>query len=169
MEGQSGLSELSVILWVSAVEGCPLSGDHQVSLMIAIPPWNWITLSDVLTNRHQAKVNLLFICVGDNRETTERNPISLRVKTGTILREDSSCSTDGLSWVPGWEMLLAIILLTPSLLHMQICCLHLHHHRTQVTMPGKDCLTPNYHITVLVDSSVKEPDIWMYSTSPPPK
>ena len=26
MEGQSGLSELSVISWVSAVEGCPLSG-----------------------------------------------------------------------------------------------------------------------------------------------
>jgi len=25
MEIQSGLSELSVILWVSAVEGCPLS------------------------------------------------------------------------------------------------------------------------------------------------
>ena len=25
MEGQSGLSELSVILWMSAVEGCPLS------------------------------------------------------------------------------------------------------------------------------------------------
>ena len=25
MEGQSGLSELSVILWVSSVEGCPLS------------------------------------------------------------------------------------------------------------------------------------------------
>ena len=25
-EGQSGLSELSVISWVSAVEGCPLSG-----------------------------------------------------------------------------------------------------------------------------------------------
>ena len=26
MEGQSGLSELSVISWVSAFEGCPLSG-----------------------------------------------------------------------------------------------------------------------------------------------
>ena len=26
MEKQSGLSELSVISWVSAVEGCPLSG-----------------------------------------------------------------------------------------------------------------------------------------------
>ena len=26
MGGQSGLSELSVILWVSAFEGCPLSG-----------------------------------------------------------------------------------------------------------------------------------------------
>ena len=26
MEGQSGLSELSIISWVSAVEGCPLSG-----------------------------------------------------------------------------------------------------------------------------------------------
>ena len=26
MEGQSELSELSVISWVSAVEGCPLSG-----------------------------------------------------------------------------------------------------------------------------------------------
>ena len=26
MEGQLGLSELSVLLWVSAVEGCPLSG-----------------------------------------------------------------------------------------------------------------------------------------------
>ena len=26
MEGQSGHSELSVISWVSAVEGCPLSG-----------------------------------------------------------------------------------------------------------------------------------------------
>ena len=25
MEGQSGVSELSVISWVSAVEGCPLS------------------------------------------------------------------------------------------------------------------------------------------------
>ena len=25
MEGQSGLSELSIISWVSAVEGCPLS------------------------------------------------------------------------------------------------------------------------------------------------
>ena len=25
MEGQSGLSELSIILWMSAVEGCPLS------------------------------------------------------------------------------------------------------------------------------------------------
>ena len=26
MEGQSGLSELSVMLWVSAIQGCPLSG-----------------------------------------------------------------------------------------------------------------------------------------------
>ena len=26
MEGQSGLSELSVISWVSTVQGCPLSG-----------------------------------------------------------------------------------------------------------------------------------------------
>ena len=26
MERQSGLSELSVISWVSAIEGCPLSG-----------------------------------------------------------------------------------------------------------------------------------------------
>ena len=26
MEGQSGLSELSVISWMSAVQGCPLSG-----------------------------------------------------------------------------------------------------------------------------------------------
>ena len=26
MEGQSGLSELSVIVWVSAIQGCPLSG-----------------------------------------------------------------------------------------------------------------------------------------------
>ena len=26
MEGQLGLSELSVISWMSAVEGCPLSG-----------------------------------------------------------------------------------------------------------------------------------------------
>ena len=26
MEGQSGLSELSVISWVSAIQGCPLSG-----------------------------------------------------------------------------------------------------------------------------------------------
>ena len=26
MEGQSGLSELSVISWVSAFEGCPLGG-----------------------------------------------------------------------------------------------------------------------------------------------
>jgi len=26
MEGQQGISELSVISWVSAVEGCPLSG-----------------------------------------------------------------------------------------------------------------------------------------------
>ena len=25
MEGQSGLSELSVISWVSAIQGCPLS------------------------------------------------------------------------------------------------------------------------------------------------
>ena len=28
MEGQSGLSELSVISWVSAIQGCPLSGLH---------------------------------------------------------------------------------------------------------------------------------------------
>ena len=26
MEGQSGLSELSFISWVSAIQGCPLSG-----------------------------------------------------------------------------------------------------------------------------------------------
>ena len=26
MEGQSGLSKLSVISWVSAIQGCPLSG-----------------------------------------------------------------------------------------------------------------------------------------------
>ena len=26
MEGQSGLSELSVISWVSAIQGCPFSG-----------------------------------------------------------------------------------------------------------------------------------------------
>ena len=30
VNGQSGLSELSVILWVSAVEGCPLSGFHCI-------------------------------------------------------------------------------------------------------------------------------------------
>ena len=36
MEGQSGLSELSVISWVSAIQGCPLSGvplySHSVTL-----------------------------------------------------------------------------------------------------------------------------------------
>ena len=32
MEGQSGLSELSVISWVSAVEGCPLSRGSTVHI-----------------------------------------------------------------------------------------------------------------------------------------
>ena len=35
MEGQSGLSELSVISWVSAVEGCPLGGVSLYTLLVS--------------------------------------------------------------------------------------------------------------------------------------
>ena len=42
--GQSRLSELSVILWVSAVEGCPLS---SVPLAVGLDILNWLS---ALTN-----------------------------------------------------------------------------------------------------------------------
>ena len=34
MEGQLGLSELSIRLWVSAVQGCPLSGVPRYTSMV---------------------------------------------------------------------------------------------------------------------------------------
>ena len=33
MEGQSGLPELSIISWVSAIQGCPLSGFHCITFI----------------------------------------------------------------------------------------------------------------------------------------
>ena len=36
MECQSGLSELSVISWVSAIQGCPLSGVPLYSLILSL-------------------------------------------------------------------------------------------------------------------------------------
>ena len=36
MEGQSGLSELSVISWVSAIQGCPLSEVHESCICVAV-------------------------------------------------------------------------------------------------------------------------------------
>ena len=36
MEGQSGLPELSIISWMSAVEGCPLSGVVYVCVLLVL-------------------------------------------------------------------------------------------------------------------------------------
>ena len=36
MEGQSGLSELSIILWVSAIQGCLLSGDFLFLFVVCL-------------------------------------------------------------------------------------------------------------------------------------
>ena len=54
MERQWGLSELSAILWVSAVEGCPLSG---VPLYIISVPY---TVSDTLSVDFKKKADFEF-------------------------------------------------------------------------------------------------------------
>ena len=73
MEGLSGLSELSVISWVSAIHGCPLSG---VPLYIAVHIVNCLYVNHLCM---QSEAQLIYIAgnwsyafqVGDVLNTVE--------------------------------------------------------------------------------------------------